>query len=46
MEQICSKRMLRVVLQYLLKWAGWDQADNSWESVTNLYCQFSVLASV
>ena len=39
-EQICKKRtMENGVVQYLVKWKGWDHTDNTWEPTDNLNCQ-------
>ena len=39
-ERICKKRtMENGVVQYLVKWKGWDHTDNTWEPTENLHCQ-------
>ena len=42
-EAIVDKRVVvrpgrKKIIEYLIKWEGWDSADNSWEAVTNVYC--------
>lgn len=42
-EAIVDKRVVvrpgrKKTIEYLIKWEGWDSADNSWEAVTNIYC--------
>merc|ERR1712156_1086653 len=37
-EAIVDKRKRRGKIQYLVKWKGWDEKDNSWEVEDNLDC--------
>jgi len=37
-EAIVDKRVKGKTIQYLLKWKGYSDADNTWESKTNLNC--------
>ena len=42
-EAIVDKRVVvrpgrKKIVEYLIKWEGWDTADNSWEAVTNIFC--------
>jgi len=30
--------------EYLVKWSGFDSADNTWERTTNLYCPEKIKA--
>lgn len=33
-----DKRIVRGQIQYLIKWTGYPDSDNSWEPITNVYC--------
>uniref|UniRef100_A0A1A9VGB9 Chromo domain-containing protein n=1 Tax=Glossina austeni TaxID=7395 RepID=A0A1A9VGB9_GLOAU len=37
-ERVEGKRIVSGRLQYLLKWAGYDSSENTWEPVENLNC--------
>ena len=38
-EKIIDKRFDAAgIIQYLIKWKGYDEKDNSWEPIENLYC--------
>jgi len=37
-EAVVDKRMKGKKVQYLLKWKGYSDADNTWENVSNLNC--------
>lgn len=37
-EKIVNKRIRRGVVQYLIKWTGCDEAQNTWEPEQNLKC--------
>lgn len=37
-ERIIKKRIKRGHLEYLIKWQGYSEDDNTWEPVTNLNC--------
>ena len=39
-ETIVSKRTRKGVVEYLVKWTGWENPDdNTWEPIDNLECQ-------
>lgn len=38
-EKIVDKRIRRKKVEYLVKWIGWDDKDNTWEPVAHLECQ-------
>ena len=42
-EQICSKRVVGGKEEYLIKWKGWDHADNTWEPVQHLDCRVLII---
>ena len=35
-EKIVAERLARGVTQYMVKWAGYDTKDNTWEPIENL----------
>ena len=37
-ERILKKRTRQGKVEYLVKWLGYENCDNSWEPITNLYC--------
>uniref|UniRef100_A0A5S6QKA1 Chromo domain-containing protein n=1 Tax=Trichuris muris TaxID=70415 RepID=A0A5S6QKA1_TRIMR len=37
-ERIVDRRVVNGRLEYLLKWDGYDDAENTWEPVENLHC--------
>jgi Chromo (CHRromatin Organisation MOdifier) domain len=37
-EEIKKKRIRNGKIEYLVKWSGYDDKDNTWEPVTNLSC--------
>ena len=37
-EKIIKKRIRNGKIEYLIKWSGYDDKDNTWEPVTNLSC--------
>ncbi|GAU29207.1 hypothetical protein TSUD_361970 [Trifolium subterraneum] len=37
-ESICQKRTRKGKVEYLVKWFGWDETDNTWEPRENLVC--------
>ena len=36
MEEVCDKRRIKGVIQYLVKWAGWPLEYNSYEPASYL----------
>jgi len=38
-EAIVDKRKRRGKIQYLVKWKGWDEKDNTWEVQSNINCK-------
>lgn len=43
-EKIVDKRKVRGKVQYLLKWRGYDESQNTWEPYENLDCEDLVKA--
>ena len=43
-EKIVDKRYVKGKTQYLIKWKGFDDADNSWEPAENLECHDTIKA--
>lgn len=37
-EKIVGKRLNDSVVEYRVKWAGYDECDNTWEPISNLDC--------
>ena len=37
-EKIVDKRYLNGRINYLIKWKGYDDKDNTWEPIDNLFC--------
>lgn len=37
-EKIVGKRLNDSVVEYRVKWAGFDESDNTWEPISNLDC--------
>ena len=37
-ERVIKKRVRPGKVEYLVKWLGYENCDNTWEPVTNLYC--------
>ena len=35
-EKIVDKRYLNGIINYLIKWKGYDDKDNTWEPIDNL----------
>lgn len=37
-EKIVNKRVVGNRTEYLVKWQGWSEKDNTWEPLKNLNC--------
>merc|ERR1712142_409056 len=38
-EKIVKKRINKKVVEYLVKWEGYDKLQNTWEPIDNLNCK-------